>query len=474
MWPFRLISGVLSIPNKFGATVAQRRIYSADLGAKGCVSRVFGQTSKQKRFMLITALVLVFGTAVPAFPFDSTLSWSNPLGPGRVEAAAPAGSRFFPQTGFQVSNKDGVNFLSEFERLGGVQTLGFPVSRVFETGGFLHQGFQRGILQWRSVANSAVLVNIMDQLNNSGKDEWLLLKGIPRHSSSDDGSRGDFNKAKETRLSWLTNLEIRRTYLSNPDPISFYGLPTSNPQRHGPFIAQRFQRGALQLWVDNVQDMPRPGEVVGVLAGDLAKGLGFFTAQAVEPESPEPEVELMELILPVPAFRQERNLSCEASAAAMAASYFGVALPERQIVAELPRDPNPHKGFRGNIDGLFGWIDDYGVYAEPIAKILTKHGLKAEVVYDLSLESLRKALAQDKLVVAWITLFTSPQKPILRDINGAKVNLVPSEHTVVVKGYDQRGVFVNDPATGRGGYYSNEDFLRASGYFSGMAVVVSK
>lgn len=400
------------------------------------------------------------------------LSGPSLLGSSKAEAAPFTTSRFFPQTGFFLRNRDGVNFLSEFDRLGGVATLGYPVSRVFQMGGLQHQGFQRGILQWRPEAKGAVLVNIMDELHSLGKDDWLLAKGVPP-SSPDDGSGGDFNKARETRLSWLTNQNIRQAYFANPDPLGFYGLPTSQPQRQGPFIAQRFQRGVLQLWVEDVPGMPRPGVVVGVLAGDLAQELGFFAPQTLEPEYGTRDTP-GELALPVPAFRQERNLSCESSAAAMAANYFGVPLTERQIVAQLPLDPNPHQGFRGNIDGWFGGIDEYGVYAEPIAQILANQGLEAEVVYGLSPEILREALTYNKVVISWITAGTAYQTPIVRDINGEKVVLVPYEHAVVVTGYDPWGVMVNDPGSGRGDYYRYEDFLRASGYFDGMAVLVSR
>ena len=425
------------------------------------------------RLKLVCALILGLAMAWPGVPFDV---FSRPnLGRARgVEAASLAAARFYPQTGFFLRNLDGVNFLSEFDRLGGVEMLGYPVSRVFEAGGFLYQAFQRGVLQWRPPSNGAVLVNVMDELHNSGKDDWLLSKGVPRHFSADDGSGGSLNRAREIRLSWLTDPKIRQAYSRNPDPLGFYGLPTSKPEQYGPFIAQRFQRGVLQLWVEDVRDMPRPGEVVGVLVGDVAKELEILAPQATKPEDGDVAAEAQELTLPVPAFKQERNLSCESSAAAMAASYFGVPLTERQIVAELPLDPNPHKGFRGNIDGWFGGIDEYGVYAEPMAQILNKHSLKAEVFYGLSLQALKDALKQNKLVISWITYQVAVRTPVVRDIRGEKVVLVPYEHAVVVKGFDARGVLVNDPGTGGSAFYLNQDFARATGYFDGMAVLVSR
>ncbi len=366
-----------------------------------------------------------------------------------------------------------MNLLFEFDRLGGIAKLGYPVSRVFEAKGFSHQAFQRAILQWRPETGSAVLANVMDELYSSGRDDWLLLQGVPPHLPGDDGSGGDPNAARVIRMSWLTEPKIAQAYMKHPNPMGFYGLPTSKPERHGPFITQRFQRGVLQLWLDDVAGMPRPGEVVGVLAGDYAKQMSFFDPEAGKPEYTDASSGTGNILLPVPLFKQERNLSCESSAAAMAASYFGVPLPERQIVAELPLNANPHTGFRGNIDAWFGGLDEYGVYAEPIAKILTKHGLKAEVVYSLSHDTLRQAISHNKPVIAWITYQVAVRTPVVRDIGGAKVFLVPWEHAVVVNGYDTQGVYVNDPATGGTAYYSNEDFARANGYFDGMAIIVS-
>src|SRR5688572_6533783 len=42
----------------------------------------------------------------------------------RAAAAPAAGEVMFPETGFSVSDADGVLFLSEFRRLGGVQAVG--------------------------------------------------------------------------------------------------------------------------------------------------------------------------------------------------------------------------------------------------------------------------------------------------------------------------------------------------------------
>ena len=111
----------------------------------------------------------------------------------------------------------------------------------------------------------------------------------------DDDSDGDWERAKEIRLAWLTNDKIKARFFANPNSseitswsedraIELYGLPMSYPEKHGPFITQRFQRVAFQLWVEEVAGMPEPGTVVRVLGGDLLKEACLIPSHALAPE----------------------------------------------------------------------------------------------------------------------------------------------------------------------------------------------
>ena len=194
---------------------------------------------------------------------------------------------------YEVTNDGGIRFADAYERLGGVDTLGHPASYRFKLGdGFTYQVTQRALLQWRPEKNAADLGNIFQMLEQAGLDDWLLReKGIPL-PIKDDGAGGDWDKAKEARLSWLTNEQIKAKYLANPNPgaisdwsvnrsIELYGLPMSRPERYGPFISQRFQRVAFQLWVDEIAGSPAPGTVIGVLAGDLLKEAGLVPPEGL-------------------------------------------------------------------------------------------------------------------------------------------------------------------------------------------------
>jgi plastocyanin len=197
--------------------------------------------------------------------------------------------------GYIISDDDGLAFWSSFRRLGGVSALGYPSSRRFSIDGFTYQATQTALLQWRPEVGTAVLGNTFELLQTAGRDDWLeQTKGIPR-PAPDDGS-ATYDEAVRSRMGWLTEPAIRNRYLERPDAaraldwterdsIQLYGLPMSRPERHGPFIAQRFQRVAFQLWVDAVPGMPAPGSVTSVLGGDLLKEAGLIYGVAASPHS---------------------------------------------------------------------------------------------------------------------------------------------------------------------------------------------
>jgi uncharacterized protein YvpB len=174
--------------------------------------------------------------------------------------------------------------------------------------------------------------------------------------------------------------------------------------------------------------------------------------------------------------RQSHNLSCESSAASMAAQYHGVPLSEADVLAALPHDANPYRGFRGNVDGPTGSIEDYGVYAGPVMAILNARGLRAQPVNG-GLDGIKAAIARGNPVIAWVTYNCQPSTPTEVVIDGEAVTLVPYQHVVVVTGYDDRpdvgGIWANDPWDGQEDFYSFVDFERAMSYFGDMAIEVA-
>src|SRR2546423_1168067 len=84
----------------------------------------------------ITALVLTLACTPAAMAqSDSEL----PIGHFYTQANGGAPAEY----GFRVSNEGGIGFWSDFQRLGGVASLGYPISRRFMLDGYVSQATQK-------------------------------------------------------------------------------------------------------------------------------------------------------------------------------------------------------------------------------------------------------------------------------------------------------------------------------------------
>lgn len=304
-------------------------------------------SSAPSRDILATAPSVQPGT--PA-TITTTTTTSNGSGPQACADGGPAdypvsAGWFFTQEahgcitgsgperrrGYLVQDDDKGAFWTEFRRYGGLPVLGYPVSQPFHypvgtTDGYWYQAFEKGILQWQPENGRAVLANVFDMFSEQKLDDDLAVLGIP--APKDQSANAD------TRISWLTEpLFMSRFFFdpvaphsSDPDRQGltaftnldqaemFFGTPESTPDRLtllGPrqsdgsrvslyplmhsFMAQRFQKGGMELFFDTSgetfqqpvwSDRPiyldptvvpgeaRPGCVVVTAVGLLARSIG--------------------------------------------------------------------------------------------------------------------------------------------------------------------------------------------------------
>lgn len=212
-------------------------------------------------------------------------------------------------------------------------------------------------------------------------------------------------------------------------------------------------------------------KIVGVALAVVAL-LQLFLASAAH-AAPAQAVPDSYFIKGVPLYAQQHNLSCEYSAARMVTAYWGKGISESQFIRNIPVNANPHLGFRGDIDGSGGWINDYGIYAEPIASYLETQGFDTQVFYG-GVDRLKQEISSGHPVMVWVTIALNYATPRSVNINGTTVKLVPGEHSVVITGYDKSGVYVNGPAEGIRTWFGWSDFLRTWGYFDQMALVITR
>jgi uncharacterized protein YvpB len=175
----------------------------------------------------------------------------------------------------------------------------------------------------------------------------------------------------------------------------------------------------------------------------------------------------------MPAVQQWYNLSCEYAAAAAVTLYWGNLVSQRDFMAEIPRHPNPHIGFRGNIHGDHGWIDDYGIYAEPLVPVLERRGYDATVFYGNDVERLKANISAGNPAVVWLTTGRYDRRPqFFREYEGETFKLVPFEHAIVAYGYDGDGIYSMDVGSGAFVYTDWSSFLRRWAYFDGMTLII--
>jgi hypothetical protein len=235
------------------------------------------------------------------------------------ESRVPAESA--PFRGYTVVDDADASFWTEFRRFGGVDVLGFPVSRRYRypsDTGYLSQAFQRGILQWQPMLGRAQLANVFEQFTEQGRDDALEQAGIPRPRLGDRSL--SFADDAERRMGMLVEPRFLARYFFDPVSQSpfdsqeqawdFFGLPQTGPERpvyyrektngkygaplYLPYVAQRFQKGGLQMFLADVPLDPTivPGDgkkgcIAITAVGRLARRLGagkIIPSLATQPE----------------------------------------------------------------------------------------------------------------------------------------------------------------------------------------------
>ncbi len=242
-----------------------------------------------------------YGTLTALFVDRSTFLLAL-LPPDQEGRTIPEDHRYFRETGFRVGRDA---FWDYFQKRGGLNSFGYPISREFLLEGFPVQLFQRALLQAMPDGGVATM-NLLDsglmpytQINFStfpAPDPALIAAAPPashpgyaeettafvRANVPDrweglpvDFQRGFFSRVRledafpdglgEPALVPLLNLEL-------------WGLPTSRPAfdpNNHDFVYQRFQRGILHYDAAT-------GATQGLLLGDYLKAL--MTGKRLPPD----------------------------------------------------------------------------------------------------------------------------------------------------------------------------------------------
>jgi hypothetical protein len=225
--------------------------------------------------------------------FDKPGSYVLRLGgaPGRAAEYDISNGHFFSQTngrdgslaGFSVTNADGVPLWDAFQKLGGADVLGYPVTRRFQSDGFTVQAFQKAVLQWQG--DHFAFLNTFDALHDHGRDDWLeTYRQTPRPFDTAPDKGLAWDKVVERHLAMLDKVPkpLKDRFLSDDQWLDHYGLPVATAE-YANSIVVRAQRATFQYWKDAVPWAAK-GDVTVANGGDLAKEAGLWPWLAVTPE----------------------------------------------------------------------------------------------------------------------------------------------------------------------------------------------
>ena len=228
----------------------------------------------------------------------ASLGWmliAVPAANAQGDDYAIEGGWFFTQTGsdsanpldgYAVVDDDDALFWTAFESYGGVGAVGYPVSRRFLWDGFVTQVMQKAVFQWRPDLGGTAFINVFDDLHNHGFDQELVDLLVPAPEQFLESGLS-WPEIVSTRTALLDrDSRLAAAYAAAPDPLQFYGLPTSRVRDFDGLRAIRLQRAVLQVWT---KDFPwaAAGTVTVANGGDLAKQLGLFPQPPLEPHQPE-------------------------------------------------------------------------------------------------------------------------------------------------------------------------------------------
>ncbi|NPV85201.1 MAG: hypothetical protein HPY45_04235 [Anaerolineae bacterium] len=157
------------------------------------------------------------------------------------------------------------------------------------------------------------------------------------------------------------------------------------------------------------------------------------------------------------------------------ALYYGVQITEYDFQFKLPQSDNPDKGFVGGVMGPWGQTPpySYGVHAAPVAATLREYGLNALGLKGMTLQDLKRQIASDQPVIAWVIGNCVGGIPYeYTDSVGDKVVVAAYEHVVIVIGYDAEKIrYLNN---GQMYEVPVEVFMNSWGVLGNMAVVASE
>ncbi|SDC79318.1 Uncharacterized protein YvpB [Paenibacillus sp. UNCCL117] len=189
-----------------------------------------------------------------------------------------------------------------------------------------------------------------------------------------------------------------------------------------------------------------------------AAGAASAAAAAAQPKPAS-------VMLEAPVVRQLPELpsGCEVTSLTMLLKFRGLEKTKMELAAEMKRDPtpirynkdgsiaywgNPNTGFVGEPTGK---AKGFGIYHTALFEQLKQHVPTAVDLTRQPFDKLEDHLRSGIPAVVWTTIdFQVPKKWVVWDTPLGPIETTFMEHAVLLVGFDEENVYVNDPLSGRG------------------------
>jgi len=190
----------------------------------------------------------------------------------------------------------------------------------------------------------------------------------------------------------------------------------------------------------------------------------FKRSKMVVPSTPlAPKVMPISVLLNAPVIKQYPELldGCEVTSLAMLLQYLGLNKSKIDLAYEMPKDSSPLQYDNGKIlswgDPNVGFVGEvtgktrgFGIYHAGLLPLLKSYVPEAIDLTGRSFDELELQLAAGYPVIVWSTIdFTIPDTWVTWESPSGSIRTTFAEHTVLLVGYDETKVYINNPATGK-------------------------
>ncbi|MCP1306037.1 C39 family peptidase [Paenibacillus tyrfis] len=187
-------------------------------------------------------------------------------------------------------------------------------------------------------------------------------------------------------------------------------------------------------------------------------------ASAAAPPAAKPVERPKSVLLEAPHIRQLPELpsGCEVTSLAMLLQYYGVNKSKMDLVPEMKKDPtpirynkngsiafwgNPNTGFVGEVTGA---AKGFGIYHTALFELLKAYVPTAQDLTKEPFSKLEDQLIQGVPSVVWTTInYKVPDNWVVWDTPIGPIETTFMEHAVLLVGFDEQYVYVNDPLAGQ-------------------------